>query len=87
MRPRTTFAEGARELAYKLGSIESDGIPWLAILDKSGQVLTTSHNAGRNIGFPSTVADKAYFFEMLRSTQARATVAQIAAVRSVLDSF
>ena len=59
------FGNGGRELAYKLGSVESDGIPWIAILNQSGNVLATSTIDKRNIGFPSTPADTRLFMEML----------------------
>lgn len=62
------FGNGGRELAYKLGSIESDGIPWIAILNQSGNVLATSTIDKRNIGFPSTPADTRLFMEMVNPT-------------------
>ena len=59
------FGHGGRELAYKLGSIENDGIPWIAILDQGGKVLTTSTVDNRNIGFPATPEDKSRLLALL----------------------
>ncbi len=59
------FGQGGRELAYTLGSIESDGLPWIAVLDQAGQVLRTSTKDKRNIGFPATPDDKREFARIL----------------------
>ncbi len=59
------FGEGGRELAYELGSIESDGLPWIAVLDQAGKVLRTSTKDKRNIGFPATPDDKREFARIL----------------------
>ena len=67
------FGQGGRELAYKLGSIENDGIPWIAILDQTGKVLATSTVNKRNIGFPTTPEDKARFMALLSTASPAAS--------------
>lgn len=65
--------EGAQQLMSELRDGAEGGIPWLAILDASGEKLATSNepDSERNIGFPSTQAGRAYFEAMLRTTRQR----------------
>jgi hypothetical protein len=48
------------------------GIPWSAILDENGTVLTTSNKPdGKNLGFPHEQPDIDYFIEMLKTKSGR----------------
>lgn len=45
------------------------GVPWMAILSNSGEVLTTSDSEEGNIGYPSSKSGKAHFRKMVRDTR------------------
>ncbi|XZE18297.1 M56 family metallopeptidase [Pirellulaceae bacterium SH449] len=71
---------GAREIMAKLRDGASGGIPWFAILDSSGNVLSTSNEpeSGDNIGFPREASGQKHFANMLKATRQRMTDAEIA---------
>jgi len=58
------------------------GIPWVAILDADGKVLTTSNDAaGENIGFPSEERSVEHYLQMFATTAQRMTPDQHAELR------
>lgn len=70
---------GAREIMAKLRDGASGGIPWFAILDSSGAILSTSNEpeSGDNIGFPGEASGQKHFASMLKATRQRMTDAEI----------
>jgi thiol-disulfide isomerase/thioredoxin len=81
------FGTRGRELAYKLGAIESDGIPWIAILNPDGKVLATSTNEKRNVGFPSTKDDKTQFVHMLLGVANQSSAENERQLAKALESY
>ena len=73
---------GAREIMAELRDGGSGGIPWFAILDASGDKLTTSNHfeSGDNIGFPSSDEGRAHFKKMLLDTRLSMTDEEIDAL-------
>jgi hypothetical protein len=76
----------AAEVMKRIRKGKSRGIPWVAILDADGKVLTTSDDAnGDNIGFPADPAGIDHFLKMLSSSARRMTQNQLKELRSALD--
>lgn len=48
---------------------DGGGVPWMAILSNSGEVLITSDSEEGNIGYPSSKSGKAHFEKMVRDTR------------------
>ncbi len=62
------------------------GIPWVAILDSNGKVLTTGNDAaGKNLGFPNKPEGIASFMEMISSTSRRITPKQLVQLEESLQ--
>jgi len=60
---------GARELRKRLSSGKpSGGVPWFAILDKNGNVLSTATGKRGNIGYPAAPESIVHFMNMLSSS-------------------
>ncbi|MBA2115353.1 thioredoxin family protein [Bremerella alba] len=49
------------------------GVPWVAILDSDGKMLTNSNSSDGNIGFPSSEKGIAHFMTMLNDSKIRLT--------------
>ena len=64
---------GARDLMAEIRDGADGGIPWFAILDAAGQVLTTSNDpkTKQNIGFPSDESGQVHFANMFNATRQR----------------
>jgi len=60
----------------------SGGIPWYAVLDDKGKVLSTSDlSPGKNIGFPTEPAELDHVLKMLTDAHTRMTTEQINTVK------
>ena len=60
-----------REVATRLGYKKGTGVPWSAIVDADGQVLTTSDGPQGNMGFPGNEEGIEHFVTMLSTTRRR----------------
>jgi thiol-disulfide isomerase/thioredoxin len=62
--------QGADELAKQLGAPKGvdGGIPWFAVVDGQGKVLTTSEGPKGNIGYPDSDVEMAHFTAILKAT-------------------
>jgi hypothetical protein len=77
--------KNAAEIAKRLRKDAQGGIPWVAILDTDGKVLSTSNDKdGQNIGFPTEPAEIAHFEAMLRGTARRLTESDITRLADAL---
>ena len=63
----------------------SGGIPWFAILDSSGKVLTTSDAKGGNIGYPAAPEEIEHFMAMLKQTRRRIEPEQLDRLKDLLE--
>jgi hypothetical protein len=64
-----------------------DGVPWIAILEPDGQIVTTSDGSdGKNAGFSVKPQGVRRFMQMLRKGTRRMTPAQLATIEDKLDS-
>jgi hypothetical protein len=64
-----------------------DGVPWIAILEPDGRIVTTSDRpSGKNAGFSVTPQGIRDFMQMLRKGTKRMAPAQLALIENKLDS-
>lgn len=59
----------SNEVIKDIRKAAGGGVPWMAILSTSGEVLTTSDSEEGNIGYPSSKSGKAHFEKMVRDTR------------------
>ncbi len=61
------------EVALRLRGTEEGGIPWIAITDAKGEILTTgdrpTDQGPSNIGCPATQEEQDWFMTMIGTTQ------------------
>jgi hypothetical protein len=69
--------EHAAEVIGQLPEAQGDGIPWFAITEPDGTILTTSHGALGNIGFPGSVEGLRHFRQMLDRTARKLSTAEL----------
>ncbi len=69
--------EHAAEVISQLPEAQGDGIPWFAITEPDGSILTTSHGALGNIGFPGSVEGVRHFRQMLDRTARKLSAAEV----------
>jgi Thioredoxin-like len=69
--------EHAAEVIRQLPEAQGDGIPWFAITEPDGSILTTSHGALGNIGFPGSVEGVRHFRQMLDRTARKLSAAEV----------
>jgi Thioredoxin-like len=69
--------EHAAEVISQLPGAQGDGIPWFAITEPDGAILTTSHGALGNIGFPGSVEGVRHFRQMLDRTVRKLSAAEL----------
>jgi Thioredoxin-like len=69
--------EHAAEVIRQLPEAQGDGIPWFAITEPDGTILTTSHGALGNIGFPGSVEGIRHFRQMLDRTARKLSAAEL----------
>ena len=74
-----------REVAGRLGKPEKGGIPWLVILDATGEKLITSDGPKGNIGYPFEPHEIEYFLTMLKSTAKGLGEERLAEVEAALN--
>jgi thioredoxin-related protein len=78
---------GGKDALKRFNSDENYGVPWCAILDKTGAALVTSDGPNGNIGFPTKDEEIAYFAAMLRKADTKLGADDIAALeRSLVAS-
>lgn len=75
------------EVAARFLPGKEDGVPWIAILDGSGKVLSTSFAAQGNIGYPFEPAEIEHFMSMLAATKQRLGDEDLSQLRADLDAF
>jgi len=61
------------------------GIPWVAILDSDGKMLTNSNSPDGNIGFPSNEKGIAHFMSMLNDSKIRLTDEDLQTLKAGLE--
>lgn len=61
------------------------GIPWTAILDSDGKMLTNSNGPDGNIGFPSSEKGIAHFMTMLGESKIRLTEEDLQSLKAGLE--
>ncbi len=77
---------GSKEVMTPVRDGRGGGIPWYAILDATGNVLTTSNRPdGDNIGFPSDAEGVEHFISMITSTKQRLSEQDLTALREGFD--
>jgi hypothetical protein len=69
--------EHAAQVISQLPGAQGDGIPWFAITEPDGTILTTSHSALGNIGFPGSIEGVRHFRQMLDRTARKLSAAEL----------
>ncbi len=69
--------EHVGDVLENLHQRKGGGIPWFAIIDPNGKILTTSETRDGNIGFPDDREGKAHLRQMLQQTARKLTPAEI----------
>jgi hypothetical protein len=69
--------EHAAQVIRQFPEAEGDGIPWFAITEPDGTILTTSHSALGNIGFPGSIEGVRHFRQMLDRTARKLSAAEL----------
>jgi hypothetical protein len=64
-----------------------DGVPWFAVMDANGNILTTSDGPLGNVGMPSTHEEIQHLREMLSQTAQRLTAADIDHLAGSLENY
>jgi thiol-disulfide isomerase/thioredoxin len=59
------------DVVARLRPKDSEGIPWMAIVDPAGRVLITGDGPNGNIGCPAAPEEAAHFLAMLQATERR----------------
>ncbi len=62
------------------------GVPWYAIVDKSGKVLATASGPQGNIGYPAEPEGIVHFMKMLRGAATSLTAEELGTVEGVLKA-
>ena len=73
-----------KAVALKLRETEQGSIPWMAMLDATGEKLITSDGPMGNIGYPAEPAEIEHFIAMLNKTAKRITSDEIAQIEERL---
>lgn len=77
--------EGGSALRLQLaGPNPAGGVPWYAIVDKSGKVLTTASGPKGNIGYPAEPEGIVHFMKMLRVSAPTLTEKEFAVMEEKL---
>jgi thioredoxin-related protein len=74
-----------KDMIKKYQPPRSGGIPWFAILDSSGKVLTTSDAKSGNIGYPAAPEEIDHFMAMLKQTRRRIEPEQLDRIKELLE--
>jgi hypothetical protein len=65
------------EVIAMLPIVDGDGIPWFAITEPDGTILSTSHGPLGNIGFPNSFEGLRHFRHMLDRTVQKLTADEV----------
>jgi len=77
---------GASEIMDDIEDSENrGGVPWVAILDSDGKMLTNSNSPDGNIGFPSNEKGIAHFMTMLNKSKIRLTDEDLQTLKAGLE--
>ena len=75
------------EVAKRLRKSRTGGIPWMVILDASGNELITSDGPQGNCGYPVHPDEIGHFLTMLRSTSTKMNDDQLTEIKLALDEY
>ena len=79
--------DGASALRQRLaGPSPTGGVPWYAIVDKSGKIMTTASGPRGNIGYPAEPEGIAHFMKMIRGSATTITAEEFSTVEDALKA-
>lgn len=76
---------GAEEIVKRFLPSESDGLPWMALVDSKGGSLITSFGPKGNVGYPLEPFEIAHFVDMLKKTKTHMTDDDLRKVEQTLQ--
>ena len=77
----------AQAVIAKVRTKPGGGIPWMAIVDADGKVLTTSDGPQGNVGCPWKAEEIAWFREMLATTKKNLTDADLDRIVAANEAY
>lgn len=83
----TVRMESGDDVSSRFLPAKSLGVPWIVILDSSGNVISTSVSTGGNVGYPVTPSEIDHFMQMLDRTRQRLKDDDLARIRADLDAY
>jgi hypothetical protein len=79
--------ENGEQAATKLGHSANSGLPWITILDSSGDEIISSESPQGNIGCPITEKECRYFMTMIEQSKQRLTNQQTTDLATALNAY
>ena len=83
----TLRMKNGKEVAKRFAPGESAGVPWMVILDGSGEVISTSIGPEGNVGYPLRPQEIEHFLAMLSDTKQRLRDEDLQQIRKDLDAY
>jgi len=79
--------QNGEQAATKLGHGANSGLPWMTILDSTGDEIVNSNSPQGNIGCPITEKECGYFMTMIEKSKQRLTSQQTIDLATALDAY
>ena len=83
----TDRMKAGEEVARQLRGKRTGGIPWMVILEPSGDELVTSDGPGGNVGCPMQKEEIEWFMTMLGKTRSRLTAKDLHKIEEALKAY
>ena len=80
-------APNGREVSKQLRKDRGGGIPWITILDSTGEEIVTSDGPGGNVGCPVKPDEIAHFKTMISSSAKELSTQEVDQLIASLDEF
>ena len=83
----TDEMQNGSQVADQLRKGREGGIPWMVILDPTGNELISSDGPDGNIGCPVRPSEIDYFLTMIENTSPASDTDSVVAIRMALEEF
>ena len=87
MKIDTDRMKAGEEVAQQLRGKRTGGIPWMVILEFSGDELVASDGPGGNVGCPIQKEEIEWFMSMLDKTRSRLTEKDLHTIEKALKAY
>ncbi len=79
--------QNGKQVATNLGHGANSGLPWMTVLDSTGDEIVNSDSPQGNIGCPITEKECGYFLTMIQQSKQRLTSQQTSDLATALDAY